>query len=155
MKPGPKTPPEPLYSRFMKRTVIVQTDKFPTPCWIWTGPVDPKGYGKTVVGSRQNNTRRTERVHLAAYREIVGPVGEGLTLDHMCEMKTCWNPEHLDECTNAENKRRARWRAHTCRRGHLRTEESVYIRPNGKLQCRLCRKLETLRPVTLTSATIP
>lgn len=66
-------------------------------CWPWTGPT-VRGYG------RLHGRRATHRV---AYELLVGPIAEGLTLDHLCRNKLCANPAHLEPVTLAENIRRA------------------------------------------------
>lgn len=69
-------------------------------CWIWTGAVQGKGYGS--VGHQ----KRIWSSHKLAYTLLVGPVPEGLTLDHLCRNKLCCNPAHLEAVTNLENIRR-------------------------------------------------
>lgn len=69
-------------------------------CWVWQGT--PSGdYGMTTHQGGQI------RVHRLAYTLAVGPVPEGLEIDHMCRNTKCWNPEHLEPVTTAENNRRA------------------------------------------------
>jgi hypothetical protein len=46
--------------------------------------------------------------HRFAYLEFVGPIPDGLVLDHLCRNKKCVNPDHLEPVTNAENLRRGR-----------------------------------------------
>lgn len=128
----------PLLSR--KERILSRILICGTGCWEWQGPRDEKGYGKTFFGSRIDGSRRCLRVHRVAYEEWVGPIPDGLTIDHLCENKACCNPDHLETVTNAENKKRAGDRMTACRRGHPRTVENVYISPTtGNRQCRLCR----------------
>ncbi|MGV7585855.1 HNH endonuclease signature motif containing protein [Mycobacterium kansasii] len=67
-------------------------------CWTWSGAVQDRGYGYY--------SDRATTVHKLAYMILRGPVGEGLTLDHLCRNKLCCNPAHLEPVTNAENIRR-------------------------------------------------
>lgn len=121
----------------MSRTVIS-----PTGCWLWQGFTNAKGYGVIGIGSRLDGTYRPGRpAHRVAYEEMVGPIPEDLTIDHLCEVKNCWNPDHLEPVTNAENKRRAGLRATACRRGHPRTPENTSTTSRGTARCNLCRKV--------------
>ena len=65
-------------------------------CWEWTGRKDRDGYG--LYGNR--------RAHRVVYEALVGPIPEGMTLDHLCFNRSCVKPEHLEPVTQAENYRR-------------------------------------------------
>lgn len=72
------------------------------PCWLWTGYIDPKsGYGQ--FGGKGNGTNLPHRI---AYQYTRGPIGKGLHLDHLCRVRRCVRPEHLDPVTPRENIRR-------------------------------------------------
>ena len=70
-------------------------------CWLWTGLLTRDGYG--VMAS----DLPTHSAHRWSYRYHVGPLVEGLELDHLCSVRNCVNPWHLDPVTQAENKKRA------------------------------------------------
>lgn len=74
-------------------------------CWLWTGRLCHNGYGHVRVGST------VARAHRVAYELWVGPIPEGLHLDHVeergCTSRACCNPAHLEPTTQAENNRRA------------------------------------------------
>ena len=74
-----------------------------TPCWVWSGYRNEKGYGRSYVPGLGNNIR----IHRATYSLLVGPIPNGLTIDHLCGVKPCVNPAHLEAVTDEENKRRA------------------------------------------------
>lgn len=73
-----------------------------TACWIWTGIVSHRGYGRTY----RDGVKR--QAHCAVYEEMVGPIPAGHVLDHLCRERRCVNPEHVEPVTVAENTRRGR-----------------------------------------------
>lgn len=70
-------------------------------CWLWTRSLSRDGYG----WASQNN--RTRQAHRMAYEIVVGAVPEGLVLDHLCRVRHCVNPSHLEPVTPGENLRRS------------------------------------------------
>jgi hypothetical protein len=90
------------HRRKKDRWVPVQLDH-PTPCWIWRLARNRDGYG--VAWSRHGKMTLAHRVE---YEKHIGPVPEGLTLDHLCRERGCVNPEHVEPVTQAENNRRGR-----------------------------------------------
>lgn len=119
-----------------------------TGCWHWGGAIYVKrgGYGSFYDG------RRPRKAHVVSYELHVGPVPDGLVLDHLCRVPCCVNPEHLEPVTLAENTRRAQsptmnaWRAGTCLSGrHLMTLDNVYVRPDGNRWCRRCAAIRNSR----------
>lgn len=80
-------------------------------CWLWTGALDETGYGVFNMGAEEQG--RTRNAHVWAYEHFVGPVPEGLELDHVkangCTHRNCVNFEsHLEPVTHQENMRRSR-----------------------------------------------
>lgn|SRR5215469_7516285 len=106
-----------------------------TPCWIWRGSLR-KGYGQ-ILG---------RMAHKVIYEEMIGPVPNGLQLDHLCRNRNCVNPYHLEPVTARENLMRGKTLAAAnasktaCSRGHAFTEENTYWRKDrlGR-NCRICR----------------
>jgi hypothetical protein len=88
-------------SRRYPETWIEEDRGFETPCWIWQGRKIPTGYGIT----RAPDGRRTT-AHLAVYERFIGPVPDGLELDHRCRQRDCVNHSHVEPVTHAENMRR-------------------------------------------------
>lgn len=85
-------------------------------CWLWTGRTKPDGYG--VFKNKAPNGRwKHVYAHRFAYETERGPIPDGLTIDHLCRVRNCVNPDHLEPVTRNENMRRSR-KPH-CRRGHL------------------------------------
>ena len=70
-------------------------------CWIFTG-AKAKGYGRT--GWRDAGGRSVTRsAHRISYELCVGPIPDGVLLDHVCQIRACCNPRHLRPVTAAQN----------------------------------------------------
>jgi hypothetical protein len=121
-------------------------------CWLWTGGISKDGYGKFPVLVTPGKPFRWVRAHRWSYEHFIGPIPPKLTLDHLCRVRNCVNPEHLEPVTNAENTRRGesgiRQREKThCRRGHPLSGDNLYLNPHplGGRECRICRKANRQR----------
>jgi hypothetical protein len=68
-------------------------------CWKWQRSGSPEGYGQTTLGGRQMGA------HRASYLVYVGPIPDGMTVDHTCFNPSCVNPAHLRLLTRQENAR--------------------------------------------------
>lgn len=118
-------------------------------CWIWTGYTNPRrgGYGTINIKGVP------DYVHRVAYRLWIGPIPDGLHIDHLCRRPPCFNPAHLEAVTPAENAWRGmaplivQSRSGVCKRGHAMTPENTYMRPDGhgRGQCRKCIKIRSRR----------
>lgn len=123
--------------RFWEKVVINQSG-----CWEWQGYRNEEGYGKLGVDST------VVRAHRWAYEHYKGSIPEQLQLDHLCRVRHCVNPDHLEPVTNQENVIRGEhpWviirRSGLCQRGHPQNEENTYYRKDrpGAKQCRICRR---------------
>ena len=123
-------PPE---KRFWPKVVAL-----PNGCWAWTAGLTSDGYGTFYVDGTM------ESAHVWAYETLVGPVPSGLELDHLCRVRSCVNPCHLEPVTTAVNQQRGRAARpqHThCRRGHPLTAENVKPHKDGRRTCRICQRL--------------
>lgn len=126
-------------------------------CWLWTGPMTDAGYGRASRWS----------AHRLAHTLLKGPIHPSFQVDHLCSVRNCVNPEHLDMVTiavdGARKKIRNRWRgwATHCARGHELNDMTTNWRANGTgRQCRICQSARvveshgrngiTIKPINLT-----
>lgn len=107
-------------------------------CLLWTGYTDQHGYGRISINGKQM------RVFRVMYELFVGPIPNGLEPDHLCRVRRCAAPAHLELVTHRENGLRGigptavNARKYYCDSGHEFTPENTYIRPNGNRDCRAC-----------------
>lgn len=113
-------------------------------CWLWTAALHATGYGKFGVWK----IRRTVGAHRYAYEHLIGPVPAGLQLDHLCRVRHCINPLHLEPVTHRENGLRGvgihaqEARQTHCVHGHEFTEKNTY-RWRGHRGCKECKRQRT------------
>lgn len=110
-------------------------------CWIWMGSCNKGGYGRITRGTLKRAKKYV--VHRYLYKLLVGDIPEGLQLDHLCRVRCCVNPSHLEVVTPKENTRRGtnyNRDKSVCKKGHQYSEENTYIRKVGMRDCRICRK---------------
>lgn len=75
------------------------------PCWLRALSLTRAGYSS--VDTQAGGIRERGYAHRMAYEELVGPIPDGLELDHLCWVRHCVNPAHLEPVTHEENARRA------------------------------------------------
>lgn len=115
----------------------------PTGCWLWTGHIDDKGYGRFQVKGKWR------KAHVCAYESRHGPVPEGKEVGHICKLRACVKPEHLKALTHIENIQMGDIGGHKyhslkthCPQGHEYSEENTYRKPNGHRECRTCQRYQ-------------
>ena len=112
-------------------------------CWHWKGTTS-KGYGLFATGAA--GRRVTVQAHRFAYEDTVGPIPDGLQLDHLCRVRHCVRPAHMDPVDNRTNSLRGfsvsalNARKTHCINGHEFTLENTYQKPDGGRQCKTCRR---------------
>jgi HNH endonuclease len=115
-----------------------------TGCWLWKGRTATQGYAQ-VQGYR----RKAVVAHRWLYEIIIGPIGDELKLDHLCRVKRCVNPDHLEAVTQSVNVKRdwearrkegrAKWQKikTICKRGHPLVPGGRWVHE----QCKECIKI--------------
>lgn len=128
----------PALKRFW--TKVEKTDE----CWNWTASRNKDGYGQfKVQGSNLS------LAHRFAYEQLVGPIPEGLTIDHLCRNRACVRPAHLEAVPMEENHRRGRpgrfggrQKQPYCKRGHPMDGPGSDVRISGTTRnCRICNRM--------------
>lgn len=115
-------------------------------CWIWTASTFVSGYGQVKLDGKNR------RVHRVAYELAYGPIPDGLVIDHLCRVKRCCRPDHLEAVTQQENLLRGDTvnavnaaKTH-CVNGHALSGPNVYVNPtSGHRSCRACHRIKSWR----------
>lgn len=108
-------------------------------CWLYAGTLTPDGYGRIVV--RLDGKLRGFYAHRAMYEQYVKIIPSGLEIDHLCGVRRCINPLHLEAVTHAENIRRVVSLNQSCPKGHPYSGDNLLIEAStGYRRCRECRK---------------
>lgn len=135
VRPNRKSPEE----RFFAKVHTTST------CWLWTAYTNPDGYGQ--FGETHGQGRLA---HRWAYEHLVGPIPAGMQLDHLCRVRHCVNPSHLEPVTQRENLMRGEGvttknaaKTH-CVHGHPFDEANTYAW-RGRRACRTCRDARNRR----------
>jgi hypothetical protein len=123
---------------------LSKVDQKPQGCWLWTASQKPGGYGQFWIGIPHNGAKgRMICAHVASYLHFVGDIPKGLELDHLCRVRNCVNPKHLEPVTRKENWLRGEnifavlHRKGECRKGHKMTPENT-LTSGGTTRCRSC-----------------
>lgn len=108
-------------------------------CHIWTGPPGPDGYGSVSIRTSKGK-RHAHQVHRAAYEAAYGADAvAGKVVDHLCRVRLCFNVNHLEAVTHAENLRRGSEVILTCPQGHLYDEANLRAGQPGRA-CKQCNR---------------
>ena len=83
---------EPAKDKIQRCTIIDENG-----CWIWTNSIHRNGYGRIWMHGKEYLP------HRVAYEEFIGPIPEGLDIDHLCRVRICCNPKHLEPATRQVN----------------------------------------------------
>jgi hypothetical protein len=127
------------YQRVLNRVSYPDTG-----CWVFEG-ARAWGYGR--IGLTIDGHKRVRQAHRVVYEALVGPVPEGLDLDHLCRNRACVNPNHLEPVTRQINLLRgdtipAHHAAKThCPAGHAYDEANTG-HDRGTRRCRACDRVK-------------
>lgn len=105
-------PRRPIIDRLLERVTVGDDG-----CWN-ASYLNDQGYGMVYSGGHHSKLLRAHRV---TYEHFIGPVPDGLVLDHLCRNRACCNPEHVEPVTQGENTQRGvqkTLQTH-CKKGHL------------------------------------
>lgn len=109
-------------------------------CWLWQRALNHNGYGQIQYQGKK------QAAHRVAYEVFVGPIPAGLQIDHLCRVRPCVNPEHLEAVSPRENTLRtfspvARNAVKThCPAGHPLNGKNLYLAPSRRRVCRTCAR---------------
>jgi hypothetical protein len=109
-------------------------------CRVWTGGIKgSSGYGNVWDGEKSVSA------HRLSYETFVGPIPDGMHIDHLCRNRSCIKPSHLDVVTNAENAKRGLTSVHNmmktyCPAGHPYSGANLYVLPSGSRACKECSR---------------
>jgi hypothetical protein len=137
--------------RFMAKVSVVPI----TGCWLWLGALNEGNYS---VFYGKHAGEKFVSGHRYAYAALVGPIGHGLTLDHLCRNTWCVNPAHLEPVTIAENLRRGsappaiNGRRTVCKNGHAFTHQLAKRRKCGVCMREYKRQFRIRQKAALAAA---
>ena len=109
-------------------------------CWLYAGYKEEQGYGQIFTYIKRKSGY--QYAHRVAYESFVKPIPEGLVIDHLCKVRCCINPDHLEPVTPSVNTLRGDGVLHNkrkthCPKGHDYETNTQFI---GKKQWRRCRQ---------------
>lgn len=137
---GHRGPPAPPKSAILRR-FLGKVRKDSRGCWLWTGATQSRGYGSFGIGAG-----RTALAHRVSFELHRGPIPAGLTIDHLCRVRRCVRPSHLEAVSMRVNLRRGfgipamNARKTHCLRGHPLSGTNLITRRGGRRQCRTCQR---------------
>jgi hypothetical protein len=115
-------------------------------CWLWNRALTPKGYARYTF--RDGWNQYSKSVPWLVHELVIGEVADDEEVDHLCKVRHCINPDHLEAVTHLENLRRAdifdvaqlHRNKECCPQGHEYNGDNLYVAPNGHRGCKECRR---------------
>lgn len=115
-------------------------------CWLWAGGLDIYGYGRFRYG------KPMQLAHRVSYSELAAAIPVGLEIDHLCRVRRCVNPAHLEPVTGRVNLQRGAAAVTHCPEGHAYTPDNTYQPPSRA--ARMCRTCRTQRAQRLRASRV-
>lgn len=122
-------------------SILKNCNKVDSGCWLWTGYIAKSGYGQITIH------RKSWKVHRLSYSVFKSPLIPGFEIDHLCKVRHCVNPAHLEQVTKKENILRSEsWSAKNkrkthCRNGHEYTPDNTLNLKDGARRCKACNRV--------------
>lgn len=114
-------------------------------CWLWHGCTIPAGYGAMKIDGEMVGAHRW------AYERFIGPIPDGMVIDHLCRTRNCVNPQHMEPVSNVKNVMRGNGigarnsRKTHCKHGHPFAGDNLIIEKRGGgrtgRRCRQCTRI--------------
>lgn len=123
-----------------RQAIMDRVEIRPNGCWRWKLGVDKDGYAQWSGAYKTMGTNRPNRV---MYILTKGEIPNGLELDHICNIRRCVNPDHMQPLTRQENQALAVHYGRNlteCKNGHPFDEENTYVAKDGERCCRSCNR---------------
>ena len=120
-------------------------------CWMYNGSINTQGYAQ-LEQRQSTGYRKVYRIHRVAYEIKYGEIPSSLELDHLCRVRSCVNPKHLEAVSHKVNMQRGiagiingfRQLAKThCKHGHEYSGNNFSITVKGHRRCRICEREQT------------
>ena len=139
--------------------ILQRSEPAPSGCRIWQGSLTNSGYGRLTW---VHAGRKEVGAHRVAYVATYGPVPDGLHIDHLCRVRACVNPDHMEPVTPRENIMRSpialgaiNASKKSCPWGHPYSEANTITPKHGGRVCRTCqanRRDKNVAPADLAAA---
>ncbi len=110
-------------------------------CWLWKAAISSCGYGLMKIGPKQVGAHRISRLLYKNDSLDIASRKSGMVWDHICDVKICVNPDHLNLVTIGENVNRSRVKQTTCKKGHPFNEENTRTTSTGSRNCIKCCRI--------------
>lgn len=126
---------------------LIEDRGYETPCWIWQKCTKAKGYGARIYSKKDGGDGKTYPAHKVYWMMKHGASIPGMDIHHLCRIKACVNPDHLqalahvEHCIITRKEDDHRGKLTHCKHGHPFDAENTVIRKDGMRRCKPCSVL--------------